>query len=166
MANKISGMRFRKTHLSPKDVVIFDTDLLKLYLAVDEKKTVISLFKEVQLTQPVFKKCFIKLVQKKLIEPIRTESISSFNGSFLNRLRGVLISVSGPLGGILIEEVASEMQIDASNIPAPKLSDFVCQIADRIPGERQAAEFRRTMLAEIAGRGPRRRSSLKLGRDQ
>ncbi len=149
MANKISVMRFRKTHLNPTDVVIFDTDLLKLYLAVDEKKTVISLFKEVQLAQPVFKECFVKLVKKKLIEPINTESIASVNGSFLNRLRGVLISVSGPLGGILIEEVATEMRIDASNIPTPKLSDFVCQIADRIPGERQAEEFKQTMLAEI-----------------
>ena len=161
MANKIGSMRFRQTYLNHKNEIRFDFDLLKLYLAVDEKKTVSSLFKEVQLDPPIFKNCLVKLIKLKLIEPVNPPKNRFVNGAFLNRLRGVLVSVSGPLGGILIEEVATEMRIDASRIPTPKLSDFVNQIADRIPGERQAEKFKQIMLAEIQGQVSGLPSSVK-----
>lgn len=146
---KINNMRFRKTDLKLTDEISFDFDLLKLYLAIDENKSVSSIFKETQLEIAIFKECFITLFKRKLIEPAEGKKIQYVNGSFYNRLREVLIDASGPLGDILIEEVAEEMNVEPYKIPKEKLADFINKIAASIPSDKQSSKFREIMLREI-----------------
>ncbi len=145
---KSSNTRFRKTSIKPGNDINFDSDTLKLYLAIDEKKPVLEIFKETMLERSVFKECLLKLYKLKLIEQVE-EEVDYVENSFLNRLREVLIDVSGPLGGILMEEAAEDMNLELNKVPKAKVADFVYQVASDIPGEKQAAEFKKIMLQEI-----------------
>ncbi len=127
--------------------------MLKLYLAIDEKKQVLDIFKETKLERSVFKECLLKLYKLKLIEQV-AEKVDYVDSAFLSRVREVLISVSGPLGELLLEEAADEMNCELSEIPKSKVADLVYQIANDIPGEKQAAEFKKIMLQEIKNLEP------------
>jgi hypothetical protein len=143
------NIRFKKTNVKPNNQIKFDFDLLKLYLAIDEDKSLIELFKESQLEPAVFKKYIIKLIKMKLIKQVITDDKEYVDKAFLNRLRQVLIDVSGPLGDLLIEEAAEEMNFQLPKIPISKVADFVYQIATTIPGDKQASEFKKIMIQEI-----------------
>jgi hypothetical protein len=71
---------------------------------------------------------------------------------FLDRLREVLIELSGPMGELLIEQAAEEMSLEITKIPVSKVADFVYQIASVIPSEKQAIEFKKIMIQEILER--------------
>ncbi len=140
--------RFRKTSIKPSNDINFDSDTLMLYLAIDDKKPILEIFKETKLHRSTFKECLLKLYKLKLIEQV-AEEVDYVEPAFLNRLREVLIDVAGPLGEILMEEAADEMNLELTKIPKTKVADFVYQVASDIPGEKQAAEFKKVMLQEI-----------------
>ncbi len=150
---KSRNTRFKKTSITPSSEINFDSDMLKLYLAIDEKKQVLDIFKETKLERSVFKECLLKLYKLKLIEQV-VEEVDYVDSAFLSRVREVLISVSGPLGELLLEEAADEMNCELAEIPKSKVADLVYQIANDIPGEKQAAEFKKIMLQEIKNLEP------------
>lgn len=138
-----------KTNVKPNSNIKFDFDLLKLYLAIDEDKSIIALFKESKLEPAVFKKHILRLIKLKLIKQVTEDHQEYVDRGFLTRLRQVLIEVSGPLGDLLIEDAVETMQVELSKIPISKVADFVYQIATAIPGDKQAAEFKKIMIQEI-----------------
>lgn len=142
-------IRFKKTRANPNGEIKFDADLLELYLAIDEEKNILSLFKESRLTQSVFKQGILKLLKLRLIEQVKEEAAVA-DSSFFNRLREVLIEISGPLGEVLIEDAAMEMNLDPTRIPIHKKADFIYRIAAAIPGHNPAGKFKAIMLREIA----------------
>ena len=146
---KMNNIRFKITNKTTNSEMKFNSDLLNLYLAIDEKKTLGELFKETKLNPVVFKKCLLNLLNLKLIKPIKVDDTAYINHIFLDRLREVLIDLSGPMGELLIEQAAEDMNLRINKIPVSKISDFVYQIASTIPGEKQAAEFKKIMVQEI-----------------
>lgn len=151
LANKVNDICFKKTNISPNGQIKFDSDLLNLYLAVEEKKNMLSLYKESKLEPAVFKTCLIKLIKLNLIEQAKNDLKEKkfLNGSFFSRLREVLVELSGPLGELLIEEAAETLNFETSKIPLSKATDFIYHIADSIPSEKQAIAFKNIMNREI-----------------
>lgn len=151
MADKINDICFKKTHTRPNGEIKFDSGLLNLYLAVEEKKNVLSLYKESGLEPMTFKNCLIKLIKLNLIEQTKSKLNGKkyLNGSFFSRLREVLIELSGPLGELLIEEAVETLKVETSKIPLSKATDFIYHIAESIPSEKQAAAFKNIMDREI-----------------
>ena len=97
-----------------------------------------------------FKESLIKLIKLKLIEQAEVAAAGSYVGeAFLTRMREVLVSLTGPLGEVLIEETAEDMNLDTAKIPRAKVGDFVYNIANQVPGEKQKNEFSAAMLEEI-----------------
>jgi hypothetical protein len=127
----------------------FDSNLLNLYLAIDEKKTMNILLKEARLDLSIFKQCLLKLIKLKLIKPVKVDETEYVNSRFLERLREVLIELSGPMGDFLIEQTAEEMNLKVSRIPVAEVADFVYQIGSVIPSQKQALKFKKIMLQEI-----------------
>lgn len=156
MAKKNNDMRFKRTNIKPSSNLKFDGNLLKLYLTIDENKSVRELFQESEMSSEDFKKNVIRLAKLNLIEQVTGQVKNSktdfVSAAFLTRLREVIVEVSGPLGELLIEDVAEEMNLDLSKIPASKVTDFIYRIATIIPGEKQAAEFKKIMVQEIWNR--------------
>ncbi len=140
--------RFKKTSVTPSNEINIDSDTLKLYLAIDENKTIVEIFRETQLERSVFKSSLVKLYKLKLIEQV-AEDVEYIDIEFINKVRENLIKVSGPLGEILLEEAVEDMNCEISQVPKSKIADLVYNIANDIPSEKQAAEFKRIMMQEI-----------------
>jgi hypothetical protein len=145
----MKNIRFKVTNKATDSEMKFNSDLLNLYLAINEKKTLSELFEETKLDPVVFKKYLLNLLKLKLIKPIKVDDTAYINNIFLDRLREVLIDLSGPMGELLIEQAVEDMNLAINKIPVSKISDFIYQIASAIPSEKQAAEFKKIMVQEI-----------------
>ena len=149
MANLLD-MHFKKTNLASSDEITFDADMLKLLMAIDEDRTIRQIIGDVAMTPSAFKESLMKLIKLKLIEPMAAAAIVAYVGeAFIARLREVLIALTGPVGEVLMEEIAEEMNLDIRKIPQDQVGDFVYNIANQMPGEKQKNEFSTTMLKEI-----------------
>jgi predicted transcriptional regulator len=149
MANLLD-MHFRKTNLASNSEITFDSDMLKLLMAIDEEKTIRQIAGDVDLTPAAFKESLMKLIKLKLIEQAEATAPVSYVGeAFMARLHEILVSLTGPLGEVLIEETAEEMNLDVKKIPRARVGDFVYNIANQMPGDKQKNEFSTAMLEEI-----------------
>lgn len=149
MANLLD-MYFRKTNLASNSEITFDSDMLKLLMAVDENKTIRQVAADVAMTPSSFKESLVKLIKLKLIEQVEAAAPASYVGeAFLERTREVLIQLTGPLGEVLVEETLEDMNLDATKLPREIVGDFIYNIAKQMPGEKQKNEFSTVMLEEI-----------------
>ncbi len=149
---KLQNARFRKTNFTSHDETVFDTDMLKLLMAIDEDKPILQIAKEIKMDPIVFRESFLRLFKLKLIEEVKPKVVY-VNEFFLENLRETLINLTGPLGEMLLEETAEKMNFQVTKIPKSSAADFVYQIAQEIPGEKEQAEFKRIMIQEIKGLG-------------
>ena len=149
---KLQDARFRKTNFTAYNETVFDADMLKLLMAIDEGKPILQIAKEIQMDPAVFKETFLRLYKLKLIEEVQ-QKIVYVDGHFVTHLRETLINLTGPLGAILMEETAEKMNMQVSKIPKSMAADFVYQVAKEIPGEKQQAEFKKLMIQEIKNMG-------------
>jgi hypothetical protein len=145
---KLQDARFRRTNFTSHDETVFDADMLKLLMAIDEGKPVLQIAKEINMEPAVFRESFLKLFKAKLIEEVKQKIVYA-DEVFLTRLKETLVNLTGPLGGILMEETAEKMNFEASKIPKSSVADFVYQVAKEIPGDKEQAEFKRLMIQEI-----------------
>jgi hypothetical protein len=145
---KLQDARFRKTNFSAHDETVFDPDMLKLLMAIDEGKPVLQIAKEINMDPVVFRESFLRLFKLKLIEEVKQKVVYADEG-FLARLRETLVNLVGPLGEMLMEETAEKMNFQSTKIPKSSVADFVYQVAKEIPGDKEQAEFKRLMIQEI-----------------
>lgn len=145
---KSNSPRLKKTSIQSNNVVDMNADMLKLYLAIDEKKPILEIFQETELERTAFKESLIRLYKMKLISQV-DESSDYIDESLLNRFHEVLLEVAGPMGGVLLEDTAEEMNLELTKIPKSQIADFVYRVGSNIPGTKQATEFKEIMLAEI-----------------
>lgn len=147
MANLVD-MRYKKVDQASNQEFSFDSDMLALFMAIDGQKTIQDVYLEVQLNQPRFKKAFVKLIKLGLIDQAGIEEVY-VGESFLNNMRLTLISLIGPLGEVLVPDVAENMGWETNRIPEASLADFVAAVAREIPGSKQSDEFKSRMLTEM-----------------
>ncbi len=149
MANLLD-MHFKKTNSASNNEITFDSDMLKLLMAIDEDKTIRQIAGDVDLIPAAFKESLMKLIKLKLIEQVEAAAVVSYVGeAFMARLLEVLVDLTGPMGEVLIEETAEEMNLDIKKIPRARVGDFVYNIANQMPGDKQKNEFSTAMLDEI-----------------
>jgi len=149
---KLQDARFRKTNFSAHNETVFDPDMLKLLMAIDEGKPVLEIAKEIKMDPAVFRESFLRLFKLKLIEEVK-QKIVYVDDAFLARLRDTIVNLVGPMGEMLVEGTAETMGFQGSNIPKSSIADFVYQVAKEIPGDKEQAEFKRLMILEIKNMG-------------
>jgi hypothetical protein len=145
---KLQDARFRKTNFSAHNEAVFDPDMLKLLMAIDEGKPVLQIAKEIKMDPAVFRESFLRLFKLKLIEEVKQKIVYA-NEDFITRLKETLVNLVGPLGEMLVDETAERMNFQSSKIPKSSVADFVYQVAKDIPGDKEQAEFKRLMIQEI-----------------
>ncbi len=142
---KIQDRHYRRTDRADKDEISFDSDMLRLFLAIDDSKTLWDVSKEVKMSSEVFKTSLIKLIQLKLIEQVEDKP-DLVDQSVLAKIRDILVQLMGPLGEVLLTDAAKDLSLEDNKIPAAMAEKFIDCIAQNIPGEKQREEFRRAML--------------------
>lgn len=140
MATRLQDLRYRPRNISATTNLDFDHNLLKVLLAIDESKTLLQVAREVDLDRKTFKQCLIKLFNYKLIEKVNGE-VEYLPERLLEYIRSILISLLGPLGVALMEDVAESMGMDSNAIPKGLLDDYLAELTENIPEEKQQRLF-------------------------
>jgi hypothetical protein len=151
MAN-LADVRFKKSEQASSHEFAFDTDMLKLFMAIDGQKTVREVSLEVGMRPPLFKHTFVKLLKLGLIEQLGDET-PCVAPAFMDNLRETLIQLVGPLGEVLMVDSAKDMGWETSHIPVSGLADYVAAVAREIPSEKQSNEFKKRMIKEMKALG-------------
>jgi hypothetical protein len=151
MAN-LANVRFKKSERASSQEFAFDTDMLKLFMAIDGQKTVREISLEVGLDHALFKHTFIKLMKLGLIEQIGNEE-ACVEAAFIDHMRETLIQLIGPLGEVLVIDTAEDMGWKTNRIPVSGLAEFVAAVAREIPGDKQSNEFKKRMIKAMKALG-------------
>jgi hypothetical protein len=117
-------------------------------MAIDEKKPILQVAKEINMDPTLFREALLRLYKLKLIEEVKSEVVY-VEKTFLTTLRYSLSALIGPLAEIVMEEIAKEMNFQLTKIPKSRVADFVYLIAKEIPGDKEKVEFKKRMLQEI-----------------
>jgi hypothetical protein len=147
MAN-LADVCFKKSDRASSQEFAFDSDMLKLFMAIDGQRTVREVSQEVKLGQSKFKDTFVKLLKLGLIEQAGNEEVC-VQESFIDNMRATLIQLVGPLGEVLIFDAAEDMGWETKRIPVSGLANFVAAVAKEIPGSKQSNEFKKRMIKEM-----------------
>ena len=146
--NDLSDAYYRKVIRSDNDKVLLDADMIRLLIAIDENKSLFQVSEEVDMENTAFKGAITKLLEQGLIEPVRKATVVLGN-TFLNTLRINLSSAIGPMAEILIEELAADMELNPSEIPANQAAELIAQLSMEIPNEEVRMQFKKNMIAVL-----------------
>ena len=137
---------YRKVIRSDNDKVLLDADMIRLLIAIDESKSLYQISEEVDMDNTTLKGAISRLLEQGLIEAVKKD-IVVLDNAFLKTLRINLSRAIGPMAEILIEELAADMELNPSEIPANQAAELIAQLSLEIPDEENRMQFKKAMLA-------------------
>jgi hypothetical protein len=123
---------YRKVIRKDNNEISLDADMIRLLIAIDENK---SLY-QINLS---------KLLEQGLIEPVEKD-LPVLDKIFLQALKINLSKTIGPMAVILIEEVVSDMELTAPEIPVHQAAELITALSHEIPDEIKRIEFKKSMM--------------------
>ena len=136
---------YRKIHRTDHDQIALDAEMVRLLIAIDEKKSLSQIAAEVQMEPMALKKNLGKLIQLGLVEPIK-KGLPVLDKIFLQALNINLSRAIGPMAEFLIEEVTSEMEITDPGIPVHQAAEMITTLSHEIPDPEKRIEFKKSMM--------------------
>lgn len=139
---------YRKTKRSTNQAFTMDSNMLEIMMAMDGRKSVREIAREVKIAPALFKSTFLKLAKQGLIERTVADQ-ACVEPSFIDNMRDLLTQLNGPLGEILLDEAAEEMGFEPGRIPISSLFKYIEVVAREVPSEKQGREFKKQMFKEM-----------------
>jgi DNA-binding MarR family transcriptional regulator len=140
-----AGVYYRKRIRRDLPSVSLNADMIRLLLAIDERKSLYQISAEAEMDAPTFKRTLGRLLEQGLIEPVQRATLP-LDHTFLHATRLNLARVIGPMAEILIDEVLAEMSIRSSRIPADQAAEIINRLAREIPEEHSQIQFKKLMI--------------------
>lgn len=138
-------MFYRKVIRKDSDEISLDADMIRLLIAIDENKSLYQIADEVDMKAVTLRKNLSKLLQQGLIEPVKKD-LPVLDKIFLQALKINLSKAIGPMAEILIEEVVSEMELTAPEIPVPQAAELITTLSHEIPDDEKRIDFKKSMI--------------------
>jgi hypothetical protein len=131
----------------PKDLqtVSLDADMIRLLLAIDERKSIYQIAAEVEMDAASFKKNLEGLLAQGLIEAVQ-KAAAVVDRSFLPSVRMNLARIIGPMAEFVVEDGLAELQLDVASISMEQAAEFVNHVALEIPDEDGRIRFKKAMI--------------------
>jgi DNA-binding transcriptional regulator YhcF (GntR family) len=120
--------------------------MIRLLLAIDERKSLYQIAAEVEMDAATFKTNLKRLLDQGLIETVR-KAAALVDKSFLPSLRMNLARRIGPMAAIVVEDCVAELKLDADAIPVEQAAEIINRIALEIPDEVGRIGFKKAMIA-------------------
>jgi len=136
---------YRKVIRKDTDEISLDADMIRLLIAIDENKSLYQIAGEVEMQAVTLKKNLSKLLEQGLIEPVKKD-LPVLDKIFLQALKINLSKTIGPMAEILIEEVVSDMELTAPEIPVHQAAELITALSHEIPDEIKRIEFKKSMM--------------------
>jgi hypothetical protein len=136
---------YRKVIRKDNNEISLDADMIRLLIAIDENKSLYQIAAEVEMEDAILKKNLSKLLEQRLIEPVKKD-LPVLDKIFLQALKINLSKTIGPMAVILIEEVVSDMELTAPEIPVHQAAELITALSHEIPDEIKRIEFKKSMM--------------------
>jgi hypothetical protein len=136
---------YRKVIRKDNNEISLDADMIRLLIAIDENKSLYQIADEVEMEDATLKKNLSKLLQQRLIEPVKKD-LPVLDKIFLQALKINLSKTIGPMAVILIEEVVLDMELTAPEIPVHQAAELISALSHEIPDEIKRIEFKKSMM--------------------
>lgn len=136
---------YRKVIRKDNNEISLDADMIRLLIAIDENKSLYQIADEVEMEDATLKKNLSKLLEQGLIEPVKKD-LPVLDKIFLQALKINLSKTIGPMAEILIEEVVSDMELTAPEIPVHQAAELITALSHEIPDEIKRIEFKKSMM--------------------
>jgi DNA-binding transcriptional regulator YhcF (GntR family) len=146
LSKSAAGLYFRKRIRKDLEPVSLDADMIRLLLAIDERKSLYQIAAEVEMDAATFKKNLKKLLEQGLIESVR-KAAALVDNSFLPSVRMNLARIIGPMADIVVEDSVAELKLDAAGIPVEQAAELINRVALEIPSEDGRIRFKKAMIA-------------------
>jgi hypothetical protein len=145
---ELPGLFFRKVIRDDMGPVSLDPQMVRLLLAIDERKSLGTTARELGINLASLRDTLQKLLRLGLLEQV--ENVGEvLNGSFIADLREQMARAVGPVAEVLIEEALDEMRLSISRIPAHLGAELVGNLARQIPREEKRIEFQKAMIQKV-----------------
>ena len=139
---------FRKVTRLDSSEICLDADMIRVLIAIDESKSLGTVAKEVSMDAASLKATISKLLELNLIEPVQRDGVF-LDAAFIQALKKNLSQAVGPMAEIIIEDVATDMNLSAGEIPQGQAAEFIGSLAMEIPDEESSVQFKKAMLELI-----------------
>ena len=136
---------YRKVIRKDNNEISLDADMIRLLIAIDENKSLYQIADEVEMEDAALNKNLSKLLEQGLIEPVKKD-LPVLDKIFLQALKINLSKTIGPMAVILIEEVVSDMELTAPEIPVHQAAELIAALSHEIPDEIKRIEFKKSMM--------------------
>lgn len=146
ISKSAAGLYFRKRIRKDLEPVSLDADMIRLLLAIDERKSLYQIAAEVEMDAAAFKKNLKKLLEQGLIETVQKPA-ARVDQRFLPTLRMNLARVIGPMADIVVDDCVAELKLDAAAIALEQAAELINRVALEIPNEDGRIRFKKSMIA-------------------
>jgi len=146
LSKSAAGLYFRKRIRKDLEPVSLDADMIRLLLAIDERKSLYQIAAEVEMDAATFKTNLKKLLDQGLIETVQ-KAAALVDKSFLPSLRMNLARRIGPMAAIVVEDCVAELKLVADAIPVEQAAEIINRVALEIPDEDGRIGFKKAMIA-------------------
>jgi predicted transcriptional regulator len=146
ISKSAAGLYFRKRIRKDLEPVSLDADMIRLLLAIDERKSLYQIAAEVEMDAAAFKKNLKKLLEQGLIEAVQRRA-ARVDQRFLPTLRMNLARVIGPMADIVVDDCMAELKLDAAAIALEQAAELINRVALEIPNEDGRIRFKKSMIA-------------------
>jgi DNA-binding transcriptional MocR family regulator len=144
-SNKAAALYFRKKIRKDLQTVSLNADMIRLLLAVDERKSLYQIAAELEMDAATIKTNLKRLLEQGLIESISKAS-GLMENSFLPAVRMNLARVIGPMADIVVEDSVAELNLDAAGIQLEQAAELINRLALEIPDEDDRIRFKKSMI--------------------
>ena len=141
----ISTLSFRRTTLEYEDKISLDGKMLRLLLALDEKKNMTQVAAECGLEPTSLRRILQRLLELRLIEPVG-QGVRYLEPTFFDGMRIHLAQSLGPMAEFLIEDVVSAMGHNLSKVPVQRAAELISALAVELPSEETRVRFKKAMI--------------------
>lgn len=146
ISKSAAGLYFRKRIRRDLEPVSLDADMIRLLLAIDERKSLYQIAAEVEMDAATFKKNLKKLLAQGLIETVQ-KAAAMVDKNFLPAVRLHLARVIGPMADIVVDDSVAELKLDAALLPVEQAAELINRLALEIPTEDGRIRFKKAVIA-------------------
>ncbi len=146
ISKSAAGLYFRKRIRRDLEPVSLDADMIRLLLAIDERKSLYQIAAEVEMDAATFKKNLKKLLAQGLIETVQ-KAAAMVDKNFLPAVRLHLARIIGPMADIVVDDSVAELKLDAALLPVEQAAELINRLALEIPTEDGRIRFKKAVIA-------------------
>lgn len=152
LSGNISPIIFRQVVKDDVGDFSLDSQLLRVFLAFDGKKTLDKVAAETQIEMGAMREIISRLMALELVEAANMEKFM-LDKEFFNFLTVQLSRAIGPIAQVLIEEVIGELGYSAKDFPSSQAAELVDLLSREIQRDEKKDTFKLNMVNKIKQKG-------------